>query len=750
MAAPAEAMAVTLKADFRDFEKQLLKAQNATDAKLTQIERKFAKTNRQVKDDTRGLGGALGDLQRQVGGALPGLPALGGGFNLVGIAGAAAAGGVLALVSSLRGLEDAAKFAADLTDSADRIGVTVEALQELRYVADESGVPLNELEKGLEALNASLGAFKTGIGAGRITPIFEALGLTRADLESVENAQDLLPILADRLGQVSSRAEQVQLARKLGIEPLLPLLRQGSDDIRRLADEGRNLGLVLSEDVVKRLDETDRALEKNRQQIDANVREMKASLAPFWEWVTRMAARAASAIADIIDQSRRIEDQDLRRLEQRRDRAARRVAENRRRNGGQLDAIGRAQEHNLGLYQQEILARRRAQAPAPRAAERAGFDLDIPDTPRGGSGRGSAPRAPSGPSPEELARQRELLRMQGELEVLRAQGDDKAARRLQQELDTRELTQRYQAAGVENAEAEARAHVQAVATAQEAAQRRQAMNERARQDAEAAAELIRRENREAVSRLQTQLELARLSGDPARITALERELFIAQRVNELLEARPELITKIGYEAAKAAASAQAGSEAADIDAAMGEGRQRDAARAAARDFVDIIASEDWADAAGRRFREAAFDGLEDLLAQIFNGLGKGDGNGNWLSALGSAIFGGFRANGGPVSAGRAYVVGEKRPEVFVPRTAGTIIPSVNAAMAGAQGGGKQVVQVFQVNAQGAILSDQLMSEMQAYANRAASQAGVQAVGVMHRSFSKVARQERQRFVKLGT
>lgn len=37
----------------------------------------------------------------------------------------------------------------------------------------------------------------------------------------------------------------------------------------------------------------------------------------------------------------------------------------------------------------------------------------------------------------------------------------------------------------------------------------------------------------------------------------------------------------------------------------------------------------------------------------------------------------FRASGGPVSAGQAYIVGERRPELFVPRTSGTILPSVN-------------------------------------------------------------------------
>jgi hypothetical protein len=36
---------------------------------------------------------------------------------------------------------------------------------------------------------------------------------------------------------------------------------------------------------------------------------------------------------------------------------------------------------------------------------------------------------------------------------------------------------------------------------------------------------------------------------------------------------------------------------------------------------------------------------------------------------------GFRAAGGPVSAGGAYVVGEQGPEMFVPRSAGTIVPN---------------------------------------------------------------------------
>lgn len=46
------------------------------------------------------------------------------------------------------------------------------------------------------------------------------------------------------------------------------------------------------------------------------------------------------------------------------------------------------------------------------------------------------------------------------------------------------------------------------------------------------------------------------------------------------------------------------------------------------------------------------------------------------------IFGGARANGGPIFPGSAYLVGERGPELVVPRSAGTVIP--NGALGGAQ------------------------------------------------------------------
>ena len=46
-----------------------------------------------------------------------------------------------------------------------------------------------------------------------------------------------------------------------------------------------------------------------------------------------------------------------------------------------------------------------------------------------------------------------------------------------------------------------------------------------------------------------------------------------------------------------------------------------------------------------------------------------------IAGLIDSAFGGFRAAGGPVQAGKSYVVGERGAEMFVPSSNGTIVPN---------------------------------------------------------------------------
>lgn len=96
------------------------------------------------------------------------------------------------------------------------------------------------------------------------------------------------------------------------------------------------------------------------------------------------------------------------------------------------------------------------------------------------------------------------------------------------------------------------------------------------------------------------------------------------------------------------------------------------------------------------------DMLQQLAATTFKqtivdplvGGGAGSGGGGILGELLGGLFDGFRADGGPVAAGRAYVVGERGPELFVPKSAGTILP--NGA-----GGSAPLQMITQIDARGA-------------------------------------------------
>lgn len=219
----------------------------------------------------------IGSLANQAKGGMSALSA----FGTVGVAAAVALGAV-AIASA--NFKDTLTWAANLKDASDKVGISTEALQNLRYAADETGVPLDDLDGALQKLNGSLGAMQNGLGSAKVKGAFKELGIDASDLKGLQNASDLLPLLADRISKVDTIASRVQILKKLQIAELEPLLRDGSVQLARFTGEAESLGFTLSNDVVDGLDETERKLERNQQQIDANVKAMQANLAPFFLW----------------------------------------------------------------------------------------------------------------------------------------------------------------------------------------------------------------------------------------------------------------------------------------------------------------------------------------------------------------------------------------------------------------------------------------------------------------------------------
>lgn len=109
----------------------------------------------------------------------------------------------------------------------------------------------------------------------------------------------------------------------------------------------------------------------------------------------------------------------------------------------------------------------------------------------------------------------------------------------------------------------------------------------------------------------------------------------------------------------------------------------------------LLAGEDWRQSLANVFKGLAADILQSgiknaIMSQVSGATGGGGFFGNLLGSL----FGGLpgRATGGPVSAGQAYMVGERGPEPFVPSVDGRIlsVPQAQAALRGNGGGGMNV------------------------------------------------------------
>lgn len=112
---------------------------------------------------------------------------------------------------------------------------------------------------------------------------------------------------------------------------------------------------------------------------------------------------------------------------------------------------------------------------------------------------------------------------------------------------------------------------------------------------------------------------------------------------------------------------------------------RDPAERAARGIEDAFGRA--AVSLSGSLARAARDGrvsLDELARAVLAALnvavgGRGGGSlGEAVTAALGGLFGGSRADGGPVSPGAAYLVGERGPEVFRPAAAGAVEPGLGA------------------------------------------------------------------------
>lgn len=171
-----------------------------------------------------------------------------------------------AAVGAAAGLFILTKRTADAADAADedaqKLGISIEALQELRYAAARSGASAGDLDTALQKLSVSVG--QAGSGSTTMQQAFGALGLSWQTLAAM-SPDARLAAVADALQGVTDQSQRAALSQAIlgrGSRQLGALLADGSAGLDRMREAARRTGSVLSSKTAKQAsDFTDRLLD---------------------------------------------------------------------------------------------------------------------------------------------------------------------------------------------------------------------------------------------------------------------------------------------------------------------------------------------------------------------------------------------------------------------------------------------------------------------------------------------------------
>ena len=192
----------------------------------------------------------------------------------------AVAVGALAGLTAL-GLS-AVSTADDLATISTNLGITAEELQYLNFIAIQTDVSTDKMQKSFVKVRDALGTQLIG-ETNSATKALDQLGISASNFES---DLDGFYAVADALGQIKDTTVQATLANdifgeKIGTE-MISFLNAGSDALKGYENELTEIG-VLSNDAVSELAEFDNTMNRIKQSFTQAKNELGVALLPVME-----------------------------------------------------------------------------------------------------------------------------------------------------------------------------------------------------------------------------------------------------------------------------------------------------------------------------------------------------------------------------------------------------------------------------------------------------------------------------------
>lgn len=252
----------------------------------------------------RGLKGGLDEIDAGMRGLASRAGVAGAALSAAGVAGVGAAAAMVGLAGALAKARDAMSFADEIADTAAKLRVSTDALQEYRHAVHALGGEAADADAALEGFTKAFGAAHAGLSKKAAKP-FAALGLDPKDFDSTEEALDAV---IDKIAGLGNAAEQAAIAEKLGLGPMLTALRAGGDEIERLRREAHQLGIVMDASLVARAGEANDEFEVLAKVVDIQLKSALVDLAPVLTGLLGLAAKLARTFGEAADNLRDAKD----------------------------------------------------------------------------------------------------------------------------------------------------------------------------------------------------------------------------------------------------------------------------------------------------------------------------------------------------------------------------------------------------------------------------------------------------------
>lgn len=171
-----------------------------------------------------------------------------------------------AVQSFIENTKAAIEYGDHVRKTSQSVGVAVEALQELQYAGQLSGVAADEMSQSIRILSRNMNAAKGG--AEEQGKAFHKLGIRITDAHGkLRGADEVMADVAEKFGPggLPDGAEKTALAMQMFGKQgarLIPLLNEGKDGLAELRKEAQDMGLVMSDDAARAAEQLNDNLER--------------------------------------------------------------------------------------------------------------------------------------------------------------------------------------------------------------------------------------------------------------------------------------------------------------------------------------------------------------------------------------------------------------------------------------------------------------------------------------------------------